>query len=180
MRRRLLLTSLGIALAGCSGTETEADGGDGEDGGTGPTDTATTTETATAATGTATATATPTATGTETATATGTATPTATETATPTAAQTVTVAADGKFRFAPESFDVAAGETVRWVWRGGGHNVVAASTPDGADWSGTPGAPDELYDSGYEYERAFDVTGTYEYYCAPHRSLDMVGSFTVV
>jgi plastocyanin len=172
MRRRLLLTSLCVALAGCSDSETEADGADGEGGEADPTDTATATE----ATENTTTTATPTAT------EAGTATSTATETeaATPTAAQTVTVAADGKFRFAPESFEIAAGETVRWVWRGGGHNVVAESTPDGADWSGTPGAPDDRYDSGYEYERAFDVTGTYEYYCAPHRSLGMVGSFTVV
>jgi len=178
MRRRLFLASLGVALAGCSGGGTQTEDGGGGDGGSEPTGTATATETATGTT----TTATETVTGTpgDTATATETATATATATATPTAAQTVEVAAGGEFRFAPESFEVAAGETVRWIWRGGGHNVVAQSTPDGADWTGTPGAPDELYDSGYEYERAFDVAGTYRYYCAPHRSLGMTGSFTVV
>jgi len=178
MRRRLFLTVLGVALAGCGGG-TQTDGGDGQGGGSGPTNTATATGTATR-TATATETVTETTETGDTATVTETTTATATATATPTAAQTVEVAADGEFRFAPESFEVAAGETVRWVWRGGGHNVVAQSTPDGADWSGTPGAPDELYDSGYEYERTFEVAGKYRYYCAPHRSLGMTGSFTVI
>lgn len=105
-------------------------------------------------------------------------TPTATPTPTTTIAQVVEVGPNGRFRFEPDSFEINAGDTVKWVWRAGGHNVKASSTPMGSDWSGTPGS--NLYDSGQEYTYTFDVPGEYDYYCAPHRSAGMVASFTVV
>lgn len=55
----------------------------------------------------------------------------------------------------------------------------AASTPEDSTWSGTPGGDGTTYDTGYVYEYTFEVAGEYEYYCAPHRSLGMTGSFTV-
>jgi len=104
---------------------------------------------------------------------------TATETATSPSADpyTVEVAPGGEFVFGPETFEVSAGDTVRWVWRGDGHNVRADLTPDGSDWRGTPG--DDLFDAGHEYTHTFDVTGEYSYYCVPHQGLGMTGSFTV-
>lgn len=110
-----------------------------------------------------------------------TASPTATSTPTPGTEpdQDVTVGPDGRLRFAPESFDVAVGATVRWVWEAGGHNVKPSATPSGSNWAGTPGGEFETFNAGYTYEFTFDVAGTYEYYCAPHRSSGMVGSFTV-
>lgn len=113
----------------------------------------------------------------ETATATASSTPTAA--ATPTAGQTVVVGPDGDFAFSPSSFEVAAGETVVWTWDSSNHNVRPSAQPDDADWSGTPGTDGSTYDEGYTYAHTFEVAGAYEYYCAPHRSLGMTGSFEV-
>jgi len=113
----------------------------------------------------------------------GTETPTAGESPTPTetsgateVAQAVAVAADG-FNFSPANFEVAAGDTVRWEWENGGHNVKADTVPDGSDWSGTAGS--DLFSSGHTYSYTFETPGEYSYYCQPHRGSGMTGSFTV-
>lgn len=85
----------------------------------------------------------------------------------------------GSLSFEPESFQIAVGDTVLWTWDAGGHNVKASTTPEGSDWSGTPGGEFDTFGSGHTYRYRFDVAGTYEYYCAPHRSAGMTGSFTV-
>lgn len=195
-RRFIALASVGATgLAGCTGgggtpTETPTDS---------PTPTETTSEPTSTQTGgggggatatptgtaepTPTETATPTDSPTQTETATPTETPTPTDTLTasptPTADQTVVVGPEGTFTFDPSSFTIAAGDTVRWEWDSSGHNVKPSSTPADATWSGTPGGENETYDAGYTYRYTFDVAGDYEYYCAPHRSLGMTGSFTV-
>jgi len=196
MRRRHLLrtgaASLVACLAGCTG----GDGGDTPD----PTPTDTPDDPATESptpspTPTDTATETPTVTavgspdetpttgqtpdGTPTPTGTPTATATSTPSPTPDVARVVSVAADGEFRFAPERFEIATGDTVRWVWAAGGHNVRATSTPSGSDWAGTPGGDGKTYGKGYTYQYTFDVVGEYDYVCIPHESLGMTGSFTV-
>jgi plastocyanin len=181
MRRRTLLAAVGTAvatgLAGCGGGSPDGPGGPDAPGTTAATDTATPAETATA---------TPTDTPTDAATTaeppfeTPGGTDTATATATEGVAQTVAVGPEFQLRFAPADFEITAGGTVRWVWESGGHNVVAASTPQGSDWSGTPDAPDRTFDEGYTDEYTFEVAGTYEYYCNPHRGNGMTGSFTVV
>jgi plastocyanin len=112
-------------------------------------------------------------------TATAAATPTATATPVPDVAQVVEVAADVELRFAPEDFEIAAGETVRWTWVAGGHNVRASSTPSDSDWKGTPDGDGTTYDEGHTYEYTFEVPGEYEYVCIPHENLGMTGSFTV-
>lgn len=104
-------------------------------------------------------------------------TPTPTPTPTTSIDQVVEVGRDGRLRFDPDSFEIAVGDTVQWVWRSGGHNIKPASTPDDADWSGTPGS--DTYGSGYEYTYTFDVAGEYDYYCVPHRTSGMTASFTV-
>ena len=175
MRRRTLLATVGTAiatgLAGCGGGSPDGSGG---------TDTPETTAAPDTATPADTATATPADTPTPTETATPTPTDTVTETRTDDVAQTVAVGPEFELRFAPESFEVAAGGTVRWVWESGGHNVIAAATPGGSDWSGTPEGTGRTFDEGYTYEYTFEVAGTYEYYCNPHRNNGMTGSFTVV
>jgi plastocyanin len=92
--------------------------------------------------------------------------------------QVVEVAADG-YQFTPESFEVASGDTVHWVWRDGGHNVRVRSKPGGSDWEGTPGGATDTYSEGYVHAFTFETSGEYEYYCAPHQSLGLEGSFTV-
>lgn len=172
MRRRRLLavgaTAFATALAGCTGdgggdgdaaTTAGGDGGGGIYGGGGAA--AETTETAT---------------GNDSATATDTGNATAADTTTGATTESgsgagdatvVTVGAGGQMRFDPEEVTVGVGETVRWEWAAGGHNVRPESQPADADWSGTPGGDGETYDSGYTHEFTFEVPGRYEYYCAP-------------
>ncbi len=172
-RQYLALAGAAAGLAGCS-----SDGGDG-----GATATEATTDTPTATEPeTETPARTPTAAGTETETPTraptATATPTATETPTDTVAQVVEVGAGG-FNFSPERFEVAVGDTVRWVWRSNNHNVVPESTPEGSDWGGTEGGGGDLYDRGHVHEATFETVGDYAYRCSVHGGGGMVGSFTV-
>jgi plastocyanin len=179
MRRRTLLAAVGTAvatgLAGCGGDTPDRSGETAGPETATATDTPRSTDTVTAA-----PTETPTPTPAETATPANTPTAAPTETPANNLAQTVAVAPEFELRFAPEEFEVAAGGTVRWAWEAGGHNVVAATTPDGSDWAGTPDAPDQLFNEGYTYEHTFEMPGTYEYYCSPHRTSGMGGSFTVV
>jgi plastocyanin len=91
--------------------------------------------------------------------------------------QTVTVAPGGEYQFDPASFTVSVGDTVAWEWDSGGHNVTPESVPDGSDWTGTAGSGTFGRDHSYSY--TFETAGEYSYYCSPHRSLEMVGSFTV-
>ncbi|MDZ7702129.1 MAG: plastocyanin/azurin family copper-binding protein [Halobacteriales archaeon] len=185
MRRRRFLragaAAAALGLAGCTG-----------DGGDEPTSTATSapdTQRSTPTDGEATmsptdvhtATSTPMDGGTPTAeTDAPTETPTRTPTATPRPSvdQEVEVG-PGSLSFEPSSFELPAGGTVRWVWQSGGHNVKPSATPDGSDWAGTPGGEFATFDAGHTYTVTFEVAGSYEYYCAPHRSSGMTGSFTV-
>lgn len=93
-------------------------------------------------------------------------------------AQVVAVAPDG-FQFDPETFEIDAGGTVHWVWKDSGHNLRVREKPDGSDWEGTPGTASDTYDDGYEHAHTFDTPGEYHYFCAPHQTLGLEGSFTV-
>ncbi len=188
------------AIAGCGGDG--GDGGDGtSDGGgegggedTSPTDTPT---------GTPTATATPTAAETETPTAAGSETPTATQTATATGdgnaavdeylsdvgnydgsvadmtgqgEVVVDVGAQGNgggFAFGPPAVRIETGTTVVWEWTGMGglHNVVAE---DGTFESGGP-----VTDPETTFEYTFSESGTWLYFCNPHKALGMKGAVVV-
>lgn len=173
-RRTLLRMTGGVAIATIAGCT----GGDGGGNG-GATPTATPPDESPTATPTPTASPTPTTTESPTPTAEATPSPTPTPEPTATAAQVVEVGPDGSFRFRPDDFTIAAGETVRWVWRSGGHNVKVESTPSGVGWDGTPGGEFDTFGQGHTYTHTFEVTGRYEYYCAPHRSSGMTGGFSV-
>lgn len=171
MERRTLLQTAAVALtagvAGCGG-----DGGDGSDGGDGATDTPT-------ATATQTQTPEPTATATETQPPADDQTATPTETATGPQTQVVAVAPNRSLRFEPKSFTISVGETVRWEWKDGGHNVTPDEIPDASTWAGTTADDQYTYDAGYTHSHTFEVAGEYAYFCDPHRSTGMTGSFTV-
>ena len=134
--------------------------------------------------GTPTETSTPTASESPTATETDSATgsPTATETPEPPSDPDRRVAVGDGLRFDPESFEVSTGGTVLWEWVGGGHNVKydEGDVPEGTDWEGTEGSRTTTYDEGHAHWHTFEVAGEYDYYCVPHRSSDMTGSFTVI
>jgi halocyanin-like protein len=91
---------------------------------------------------------------------------------TDTPAVTVEVGAGNGFAFSPVAVVVSRGTAVTWRWtgRGGQHNVVARD--------GTFESPLHSRE-GATFERGFDRLGLYPYYCAPHRSLDMVGGVRV-
>jgi len=191
-RRTLLRRGLPVALvglAGCTGNEgrEEDGGGDGSGGGgtasDAPTDSPTPTPTPsrTAENGPDPSSATePGSTATDSPTSTG--SPTSTDSPTPTLTpspepdQRVVVAPGGEFRFEPERFEIARGDTVLWVWEGTGHNVSDGAKPATADW---PGDDETTYPEGHTYAYTFEVAGRYEYHCDPHRSRGMEGSFTV-
>ena len=166
--------------AGCLGGGSDGDGEAGDDSdGDGATPTATPQPTETASpTATETATRTPTGTPEPTGSPTPSGTPTATPTPTPTSVAdlTVTVGPEGRLVFDPETFEVAVGDTVRWEWASGGHNVSPAGQPSDASW---PGDDESLFSAGHTYAYTFAVAGRYRYHCDPHQSVGMTGSFTV-
>lgn len=99
--------------------------------------------------------------------------------------------------FDPETISISVGDTVTWENVGGvGHSVTAYedSIPDGAEYfasggfdsesaardSYTPGDPDSGDIPGDEsYEHTFETAGTYEYFCIPHESSEMIGTVEV-
>ena len=92
-------------------------------------------------------------------------------------ATTVTVSVGNNcFCFVPASVTIHPGDTVHWTWSSGGHSST----------SGTPGAPNGLWDSGIlsqgaMFSHTFNTTGTFPYYCTPHGALfGMTGMVTVV
>ena len=171
-RRRFLRTLPAAALAGIAGCL--GGGGDAEET---PTATPRPTETPTASpTAEPTPESTDAPTASPTAEPTPTGTPTATPTPTPAADLTVTVGPDGRLVFDPKRFEVAVGDTIRWVWDSPGHNVSPGAQPSDASW---PGDDETTYGSGHAYAYTLSVPGSYEYHCDPHQSIGMTGSFTV-
>jgi plastocyanin len=88
-------------------------------------------------------------------------------------------AGDSGLKFDPEEVEVTPGSTIKWTWLNDGHNIVVESQPEGANWEGTSGGEGKLYDEGYEYTHTFETEGSYEYFCAPHKSAGMVGTVKV-
>ncbi|MGN8216017.1 plastocyanin/azurin family copper-binding protein [Halococcus salifodinae] len=91
----------------------------------------------------------------------------------------VAVGPGGSLTFEPAQVTIAPGTTVRWSWESDNHNIVPNSQPGGSNWQGTSGPSSKTYNTGHTYSHTFSTTGTYEYYCQPHRSAGMTGSVTV-
>ena len=92
--------------------------------------------------------------------------------------KTVAVGPGNSLVFEPAELSIAPGTTVEFVWESDTHNIIPESIPEGASWEGT-GPESETYDTGHTYSHTFETLGTYEYFCAPHKSAGMVGSITV-
>ena len=56
------------------------------------------------------------------------------------------------------SLSIKKGDSVKWTWTGGPHNVAGSST------SGSPR-------SGGTYTRKFTSAGTFKFYCKPHAAI---------
>jgi plastocyanin len=96
---------------------------------------------------------------------------------------TVLVAPNGAHVFSPSSLTAHAGDTVQWVWQGGGHTVT----------SGAPGVADGAFCSPFDtgcgttptsaagttYQHAFAAPGTYPYFCRIHFQSGMTGTVVV-
>jgi len=92
----------------------------------------------------------------------------------PEADETVTVAPDGAREFSPAALQIEPGTTVAFEWDDDGHTLTVEAQPDGGGWTGVDSSPS----AGATHTQTFDVAGTYEYYCRPHRG-EMRGTITV-
>ncbi len=82
----------------------------------------------------------------------------------------------GEHEFTPaKGLTVRVGDTVKWVWEGGAHNIMSDKIPAGAQGFGgkvNGRAPSMVY--------VASVPGNYDYQCKYYAVQGMVGSFTVV
>src|SRR5262245_50906923 len=91
-------------------------------------------------------------------------------------ATVIVTVGDGGLVFSPSSVTINPGDTVRWTWSSSGHSTT----------SGSPGMPNNLWDSGLRnqgavFEHTFPSAGTFPYYCVPHGGCcGMVGTVRVV
>lgn len=97
--------------------------------------------------------------------------------------------------FNPGEIEIAVGETVLWRNTGNRRHTVTAyegQIPDDAAYFASGGFDTEEaardgwrdgfgggIDAGEEYERTFEVPGTYQYFCIPHEPSGMVGEIVV-
>lgn len=74
--------------------------------------------------------------------------------------------------------DIQIGDTVRWLWVEGFHNVVSGF-PDDENTGDffTSGPPTSVTGTTFEY--TFDESGVYGYHCHPHESAGMFSFVTV-
>ncbi len=76
------------------------------------------------------------------------------------------------FNFRPSNLNVLVGDTIIWSWVSGEHTTTSDIIPAGADsW-------DHIVDfSTADFVYIVAVPGTYTYYCIPHQSMGMTGTF---
>lgn len=102
----------------------------------------------------------------------------------------VIVAPDGALVFEPDELTVSVGETVRWGFAKGGHNLSCRPgdadevvLPDGAEPFASYGPEQDpdvtLVSRGETYEHTFEVPGKYTYACIPHTDAGMIGTIHV-
>jgi plastocyanin len=87
-----------------------------------------------------------------------------------------------RFYFDPIGLHVEPGETVTWTVVNDAHSVTAygkGTTPRRIPDEATIFDSTVLTQDGVTYEYTFDIEGTYDYFCIPHRQLGMVGRLVV-
>ncbi|SNZ06403.1 Plastocyanin [Natronoarchaeum philippinense] len=92
-----------------------------------------------------------------------------------TADHEISVGPGGELVFDPEELRIDRGDTVRWVWESDNHLIQSKEIPAASDWTGN----ENVEDAGFVYEHTFDIEGVYEYACAPHEAIGMVGTLVV-
>ncbi|MFB6073895.1 MAG: plastocyanin/azurin family copper-binding protein [Haloarculaceae archaeon] len=85
----------------------------------------------------------------------------------------------GDYYFDPIGLAVDPGDTVQWVVKQGDHSATAYSDANDADQRIPDGAASfdsgVLETDGATFSHTFRATGTYDYFCTPHKQLGMVG-----
>jgi len=96
--------------------------------------------------------------------------------------KTVKMGSDsGQLVFVPDEIKICKGDTVTWVMnKGGPHNVVfdEDAIPSGVD-AESISMDTQIGDEGETYSKKFDVSGSYSYFCEPHRGAGMNGALVV-
>lgn len=98
----------------------------------------------------------------------------------------VEMVTDGEeYYFDPVGLFVEPGATVTWVNVEGAHSSVAYA--ESVDQAGTTRIPDDaepwssevLSEADASFEHTLEASGTYDYFCGPHKSLGMIGRVVV-
>lgn len=95
------------------------------------------------------------------------------------------VTGDGNYYFDPIGLLVESGDTITWEIQSGSHSTTAyADGNGGASVTRIPGEAEawnsgSLTEKGATFEYTFDISGTYDFFCIPHKSLGMVGRIVV-
>ncbi|QKY22082.1 halocyanin (plasmid) [Halolamina sp. CBA1230] len=92
---------------------------------------------------------------------------------------------NGEYYFDPIGLFVESGTTVTFENASGSHSATAYD--ESIDSASTTRIPEgaSVFDSGIlseegaTFEHTFETTGTYDYFCTPHKSLGMVGRIVV-
>jgi len=87
----------------------------------------------------------------------------------------------GGLQFVPAKTAICKGDSVTWTNnKGGPHNVVfdEDAIPSGVSQESIS-MDEQLGDEGDTFTMKFDVAGSYDYYCEPHRGAGMNGALTV-
>lgn len=85
------------------------------------------------------------------------------------------------YYFDPIGLFVEPGATVEWVIESGSHSSTAYAEGNGGaevnriPQDAEPWNSEVLSDEGATFTHTFEATGTYDYFCVPHKSLGMVG-----
>ena len=102
------------------------------------------------------------------------------------APNTVEMVTEGsEYYFDPVGLFVEPGETISFVNQAGAHSSTAyAEGNGGAEVRRIPQDAEAwnseiLTESGASFDHTFEVTGTYDYFCIPHKTLGMVGRLVV-
>jgi plastocyanin len=77
------------------------------------------------------------------------------------------------FEFNPRNLIVSVGDTVTWFWHDGFHTTTSELVPAGAASWDSP-----ISSNSPSFSYVVSQPGTYTYFCQPHQSMGMTGSFT--
>ncbi|WP_254538827.1 plastocyanin/azurin family copper-binding protein [Halomarina litorea] len=95
------------------------------------------------------------------------------------------VTASGAYYFDPIGLFVEPGTTVTWRIESGSHSSTAYKDGNGGAAVTRIPSGAAAWDSGIlgeqgaTFEHTFETQGTYDYFCTPHKSLEMVGRLVV-